>query len=110
MLTTEAELKGKNMPNTQTSNAVTSTVRNRPPFPGLPSYNATALILAFTGYADEVKDLLKKLSHRTAIYFETHQPILKGVLLNWNSKIVEIVEFEDVYQSSSLKKTVSYKI
>ena len=100
----------QNRPNTQAAVPVTLKIRNGPPFPSLPSYNVASLVLAYTGYADEVQDLLERLAHSTATYFETHQPILKGALVSWNAKVAEIVEFEDAYQQSSLSQAVAYKI
>ena len=100
----------RNLPNAQADVPVTLKIRNRPPFPSLPSYNVSALVLAYTGYADEVEDLLERLAHSTAAYFATHRPILKGALVSWNAKIAEIVEFEDAYQKSSLSQTVEFKI
>ena len=48
-------------------------------------------MLGYTGYADEVQDLLARLSHKTAYYAETHAAILKGALMVWEAKIVAIV-------------------
>ena len=110
MDTEEEAAPEQNLPNTQAVVPVTLKIRNRPPFPGLPSYNVSSLVLAFTGYADEVQDLLERLAHSTATYFETHRPILKGALVSWHAKIAEIVEFEDAYQRSSLSQSVAYKI
>ena len=98
------------MPNVQDDIPVTGIVRNRPPLPGLPSYGITAIVLSYTGYTDEVQDLLEKLSHKTANYFIKNTHILRGALVNWNAKIVQIVEFEDAYSSSSLNTTVQVKI
>ena len=108
--TEEDSAPGKNLPYAQADVPVTLKIRNRPPFPGLPSYNVSALVLAFTGHADEVEDLLERLAHSTAAYFRTHRPILKGALVSWDAKIAEIVEFEDAYQQSSLSQAVAYKI
>ena len=49
-----------------------------PPFPALPSFNCSATILSFVDYDDEVKDLLKLLSHNTRNYYTKHMSILEG--------------------------------
>ena len=49
-----------------------------PPFPLLPSFNCSATILSFVDYDDEVKDLLKLLSHNTRNYYTKHMSILEG--------------------------------
>ena len=59
-LNTEEEIAAhKNVPNAQADIPVTRTIRNRPPFPGLPSYGITSIVLGYTGYADEIKELLE---------------------------------------------------
>ena len=97
-------------PNNQIDLPVTQTKRNRPPFPNLQSYNITCIVLGYTGYADEIRDLLSRLSHKTATYSDTHAPILRGALVTWESKIVAIVQFEDLSQSSTLTQKVEYKM
>ena len=49
-----------------------------PPFPAVPSFNCSATILSFVNYDDEVKDLLKSLSHNTRNYYTKHMSILEG--------------------------------
>ena len=49
-----------------------------PPFPVIPSFNCSATILSFVDYDDEVKDLLKSLSHNTRNYYTKHMSILEG--------------------------------
>lgn len=89
---------------------VTMKQRNRPPFPNLQSYNITCIILGYTGYSDEVRDLLSRLSHKTASYAETHAVILRGAIVKWEAKIVAIIQFDDASQSSTLTQKFEYKM
>ena len=55
----------------------------KPPFPKLPVFNVSALILSFTGYRDDMETLLNLLSHNSAKYMAIHSNILAAFLLPW---------------------------
>jgi len=58
------------------------------PFAMLESFAASAEVLSFVGYSDEVNALLKQLSHRTRRYGLSHMDILRGFLQVFQPAIV----------------------
>ena len=53
------------------------------PLTFLPSFNVTALILSYIGFADEVNALILQLSWLTRKYSKGHREILDGFLIKW---------------------------
>ena len=52
------------------------------PIKVLPSLIALAAILSYYGYSNKVKALLKQLSRVSIKYYENHQELLKGFVIN----------------------------
>ena len=70
----------------------------KPPFPKIAVFNVTALILAFTGYDYEIKDMMQVLSHGTRAYYQSHSAILRGFVAAWDPKRLlqtRLLEFGD---------------
>ena len=59
------------------------------PFAKLESFAASAEVLSFVGYSDEVNALLKQISHRTRLYGLSHQDILRGFVQEFNPTVIE---------------------
>ena len=52
----------------------------QPPFPALQSFNASALILSYIDYQENVEPLLNSLSHNPRAYYVKHKDILDAIL------------------------------
>ena len=81
-------------------------IKVRPPFPLLPAFNVSALILAFLSYEDVVEALLNLLNHNTLRYYSCHREILKGFLDPWKPEVSRVVEFgSDFYNWNDVYPT-----
>ena len=65
-----------------------------PPFPGLFNFEASAIILSYSGYADEIEKLMHSLSTSTSKYFEEETKFnLQAYLLEWNPYIEKMIQY-----------------
>ena len=55
----------------------------KPPFPKMPSFLASAMIFSFMGYQDYIKELNKRLSHKSRRYYLAHHKIINGFATEW---------------------------
>ena len=65
----------------------------KPPFPIVPIFNVTVIILAFLAYRDEIIQLLHLLSTKSRTYYRSHKDVVKEFLIPWNPQITSKLEF-----------------
>ena len=57
-----------------------NSLKARPPFPMLPSFNPNALILSYLAYLEEIHELLNLLSQNAQKYGDVHNAILRNFI------------------------------
>ena len=62
----------------------------KPPFPKLPIFNVTALVLSYVAYIDDVHELLNVLSKGTALYHRKHEAILSQFMTVYKPQLTTI--------------------
>lgn len=69
-------------------------IERGPPFPGLNSYEATGIILSYSGYVDEITKLMKCLARKTDKYFKEELPhSLARHMQEWEPYVIKMIEF-----------------
>ena len=71
------------------------------PFPALPSFRPSIIILTFFGYQDKIKLLLDLLCHHTHIFFLRHIDMLDEVFFKWSPEYKGLLEFGCLNQSKA---------
>ena len=69
------------------------TSKQKPPFPAIPSYPVSGLVLAFYGFSDQVTPLLNKLSINSKSYIKKHQSIIEAFVAPWPPCITRAIDF-----------------
>ena len=75
-----------------------ATVKNQPPFGGLPSFLVSAVVCSYLGHQDYVKDLMQRLSKRARGYYIGHKKMMNAFAAEYEP-VLEVHEFgTDVYE------------
>ena len=69
----------------------------RPPLPKMPSFIATAVIFSFLGHQDYIKELNRRLSHKSRRYYLSHKEIINGFATEWTAKTAELEFGNPIY-------------
>ena len=55
----------------------------RVPFPGVPSFLASANIMSYFGYEDEIRHVLSRLNRNSRTYYICHEDLVAAFLAPW---------------------------
>ena len=72
-------------------------IRSKPPFPHLPSFIISAIILSFFGCQDYVKDVMQRLSKKTRGYYIAHKDKINSFAVQFEPELTEITFGQEIY-------------
>ena len=87
------------------------------PFPKLPSFHSSAVIISYLGYEDEIHVILQSISRNTYSYYICHRKFISAFLTPWKPEFDQAINFGQLQANwpcshpneQALRKLPSYK-